>query len=339
MKHARSLLLPFLLAGAAWLSACTAEDLSSPSDTAATESTPTPAITVPADTDAGSTESLPHDHAFGDWVPIEPASCTAEGRRERTCPVCGETESQPLSKTAHAKSGIPAVAPTLTENGLSGGMYCTVCGQVLVEPSPTPYVGHTDLSYDVLDRERCIITGRGSCDAAELYIPAVIDGYRVVSIAEEAFFGDAALTALALPMGLNSIGSTAFACCPNLATVTFPDSLLEISPDAFSNCPALTRVALPDDLLILHAGVFSHCTALSEVTLPDKLQIIHGNAFYGCTALTRITLPAGASEIRENAFDGCTALTEICFEGTEAAWNAIGYTPPEGVAVHVNTGG
>ena len=298
-----------------------------------------------------------HVHAFGDWTVVKEATCTEEGMRLRLCP-CGDGETRAISPLPHAQVPIPAVEPTITEDGLLGGIYCETCDQVLTPPTVVPYIGHTNLACGFAEGATAYtITGRGECTAAEVYIPAYIDGREIRFIAEEAFFGDQTLTALRLPTTLCDIETAAFAFCTGLRELVIPDSVLSISPDAFYGCSGLTRVVLPDDMLIIHSAAFSHCTSLTDLQLPEKLQIIHlyafeqctsltrlvipektteiqSCAFRGCSSLTEIYLPAGLRILENGVFDGCTALTDIYFGGTEAKWNSLGYEVPDGVTVH-----
>ena len=323
------------------------------SDTADGEGEPEAAPPDAAETEG---ETRPHVHAFGDWVTVIEATCQSVGQRERIC-ACGEVESEETEKTAHTRRSIPTVQPTMTENGSAGGIACGVCGEVLREPGILPYTGHSGFAYETVAGQYCVITGRGTCDAAEVYIPSSIDGYPVMHIGEEAFLGDETLTAVILPHTMNTIESTAFACCVNLKTVEFPDSLMDIYPDAFAACTSLTRVELPDGMLTLRFGLFNGCTALTEVVFPERLQQISPHTFAGCSSLTRVILPETVSSLGSGSFDncqsltaiylpaslremdgfcfyGCEGLTDIYFGGTEEQWTGLGARIPDGVTVH-----
>lgn len=331
-------------------------DTGDPANTSAVtaDTEPETVADTAAETDA---ETEAHVHAFGEWSTTLEATCIQTGTQERTC-ACGETELRTRSKTAHKKTGIPAIAPTLTENGSAGGMKCTVCDQVLTQPGVVPYIGHTDLdfgfSYDYA------VTGRGACAAAEIYIPTYVDGREVRSIAEQAFFGDETLTALRLPDTLDFIETAAFAFCTSLTELILPDGLMELHPDAFYGCSGLTKVVLPDNIFTIHPSAFARCSSLTDLTLPKNLgtirlyafeyctsltslvlpenvQEIQSCAFRGCTSLTEVYLPAGLKTLGIDAFYECSALTDIHFGGTETQWNALGMQLPEGVTVHFNS--
>ena len=42
-----------------------------------------------------------HQHTFGDWILQESASCTKEGREERSCAECGQVEVRSVAKEVH----------------------------------------------------------------------------------------------------------------------------------------------------------------------------------------------------------------------------------------------
>ncbi len=271
----------------------------------------TSAVTVDtaADTAAGTAaDTEAHVHAFGDWFTTEEPTCSQTGLQERACD-CGETEVKTLNQTAHQKTGIPAVEPTLTENGSAGGIRCAICETVLTQPGVVPYIGHTDLdfgfSYDYA------VTGRGACTAAEVYIPTYVDGLEVRSIAEQAFFGDETLTALRLPDTLAFIETAAFAFCTSLTELILPDGLMDLHPDAFYGCSGLTRVVLPDNIFTIHPSAFARCASLTDLTLPKNLGTIRLYAFEYCTSLTSLDLPEKVREIQFCAFRGCTSLTSL----------------------------
>ncbi len=324
-----------------------------PTDTS--ENAGTPAVTTDTGSEAAS-ETEPHVHSFSEWSTTLEATCIQTGKKERAC-ACGETERKTVAKTSHKKTAIPATAPTITENGSTGGIRCAVCEAVLTQPDVIPYIGHTHLSFGF--SYDFAVTGRGECAAAEVYIPAYADGREVRSIAEQAFFKDETLTTLRFPDTLAFIETAAFAFCTSLTEVTLPDSLMELHPDAFYGCSGLTKVVLPDNIFTIHPSAFARCSALTDLTLPknlgtirlyafeyctsltslvlpEKVQEIQSCAFRGCTSLTEVYLPAGLKTLEIDAFYECPALTDVYFAGTEAQWNALGYTFEEGVTVHFN---
>ena len=175
--------------------------------------------------------------------------------------------------------------------------------------------------------------------AADLTIPAQLDGHAVRRIGENAFsecfsltsitlpdglqsIGDYAfsycfsLASVTLPEGLQSIGDRAFAGCP-LASITLPDGLQSIGEYAFANCP-LTSITLPDGLQTIGDRAFASCDSLTSIILPDGLQSIGDEAFYRCSSLTSITLPDGLQTIGDSAFSGCSLASITLPDGLQS---------------------
>ena len=80
-------------------------------------------------------------HSFGDWQVVSPATCTADGSRQRVCTRCGAVEVQTLPATGH-KFGewTTTKEPTCTETGTEKRT-CSVCFKV--ETRVIAALGHT----------------------------------------------------------------------------------------------------------------------------------------------------------------------------------------------------
>ena len=86
--------------------------------------------------------------------------------------------------------------------------------------------------YSVINNEASI-TGYNGKDV-EIVIPASIDGYRVTSIADNAF-EDTAIKSVVIPDGVKKVGWFAFNGCMELRRITVPSSVTEIGYSAFGN--------------------------------------------------------------------------------------------------------
>ena len=119
-----------------------------------------------------------------------------------------------------------------------------------------------------------------------------------------------AITAVRLPEGLTSIGTTAFFLCGQLTSITIPDSVTGIGATAFSECHSLKELSLPAHLSSIETGVFSR-TGLTALSIPDGVTEIGKGAFFECEALLHVRIPNSVTSIGDQAFQYCTALTSV----------------------------
>ena len=127
----------------------------------------------------GYTDAL--GHAFGPWQETQAPGCESTGIEQRSCTVCGHTESRDVAASGHNYADLVTqptctergytthtctlcgdsyvdgytdalghtevtdvgYAATCTESGLSDGVHCAVCGAVLKEQTVIPATGHS----------------------------------------------------------------------------------------------------------------------------------------------------------------------------------------------------
>ena len=173
-----------------------------------------------------------------------------------------------------------------------------------------------------------------------LVIPAYIDGKPVTEIAANAFKGLETLRSVKVPATVTTIGSNAFADCPNLVHldisacssltalpggfarnaaslkgIAIPGSVASIGDEAFMGCVKLTAADINADI---GARAFSGCTSLSSVKLRTRVSSIGSRAFYNCSALKTLTVPCSAKQVGDSFIEGCTSLTTLTFDGAPA---------------------
>jgi len=201
--------------------------------------------------------------------------------------------------------------------------------------------------------------------AAELTIPAEIEGAEVVAIGVKALQNNENLTKVVLPESLQVINSYAFYNCKNLADVNFPDSITAINDSAFGDCTSLAVVDLPQSLAALgpyafggtpiaeieipkslekadysYGGVsytfngveyrfldgpFALCENLKTVTFEKGVTKIPANLFYGCVGIEEITLPSTITVIDARAFESCLRLKSIELPEAVTAVNSYAF--------------
>ena len=81
-----------------------------------------------------------------------------------------------------------------------------------------------------------------------IIIPNKINGLRVTSIGQYAFFNCSSLTSVTIPDTVISIEALAFLYCSGLKNVSIPDSLTSIGDYAFVCCSSLLSISIPDNV-------------------------------------------------------------------------------------------
>ncbi len=98
------------------------------------------------------------NHAYGDWVIVNEATCTEEGLRTQTCANCGDVKKEVLPKVDHTwNEGEVSKQPTCTEDGIKT-FTCTVCGDTKTEVITA--TGHAWSDWEVKTPATCETEGQ-----------------------------------------------------------------------------------------------------------------------------------------------------------------------------------
>lgn len=99
-------------------------------------------------------------HAYGDWVVTEEATCTKDGTETSTCVNCGDVKTNVIEKKGHTEEILPSSAATCERPGLTEGIRCSVCGEILKEQTETePATGHAYGDWVVTEEATCVKEG------------------------------------------------------------------------------------------------------------------------------------------------------------------------------------
>ena len=82
-------------------------------------------------------------HNYSDWTVVKAATCTEDGVEERICENCGHKESREIKAHGHKEVTVPGKAATCTKDGLTAGVVCDTCGEVIVAQEVIPATGHS----------------------------------------------------------------------------------------------------------------------------------------------------------------------------------------------------
>lgn len=148
------------------------------------------------------------------------------------------------------------------------------------------------LTYEINDNGEVVITGgeTGSSyfngNNGYLEIPNVIDGYRVVGIADRAFAYRQDIHCLRIEEGVRYIGAYAFAGCRHMDTPSLGEGLQAIGEGAFRDNLFTGRIVsrgdvfLPGSIMSIGKEAFDCCSHLQYMRLP-KYADIDSSAFEG----------------------------------------------------------
>ncbi len=147
----------------------------------------------------------------------------------------------------------------------------------------------------------------GNATVTKVVIPEGVE-----KIGAYAFANLTALEEIVLPSTLESIEYGAFYGCSSLEKVTFSgeNNLKIISQNAFEKCDLQGKLELPA-ICVISDYAFAGNQKLKEVVTSDALQSIGQYAFAGCKALNKVTITAETVKYGIYAFTGCEALEKF----------------------------
>ena len=101
-------------------------------------------------------ETEPAGHLYGDWETLEEVTCTDDGKRLRSCTVCGfeETEIVPAAGHDYASNVVPATC----ERGGYTEHTCVTCGYSYVDSETAPLWHVLDSDFGCCERH-CVREG------------------------------------------------------------------------------------------------------------------------------------------------------------------------------------
>ena len=248
-------------------------------------------------------------HAHNYSEKIIPATCTSKGYTEHSCS-CGSTykdNEKPMTEHNYVDD------------------VCTGCGKQNRTSEGLIFSLNSD-------RKSYTLFGIGTCKDTEIVIPSEYDGFPVIAIGDDAFYGCKGLTSITIPDSVTSIGYSVFSWCDNLKTISLPfldgEHIIAI-PSSVKNV-IITKAET--------IGLFSFqgfTGSLTSITIPDSVTSIsrgfknwsnlqyndyHGGKYLGNDKNPYVALIEGTATsgihpdtkiIAGSAFSGCKDLTSI----------------------------
>lgn len=167
-----------------------------------------------------------------------------------------------------------------------------------------------DFTYTVNADGTATITGYTGT-AADVTIPASVNGYPVTVIGSYAFYNQDGVLSLTIPDGVTTIKSSAFYSCVNVRSISIPESTTTIEYLAFYGCVDLVDITLPGGLTTIESSLFARCSSLKSIVIPEGVTTIKGYAFNQCSSLENVVIPSSVTTLEWYVFQECMALQTI----------------------------
>ena len=248
---------------------------------------------------------------------------------------------------------IEGAAPTCTQRGLTPGLACGVCAEVLYEQEVIEALGHNfvdaictrcglnsklgtpGLEYTLnSDGESYSCSGIGTANTPFIVIGSEYNGKPVTAISQRAFSSNYKLISVVIPSSITSIGNNAFDNCYKLVEV-YDLTSLEIAKDSsngyagyyvldiYTDINEKSKLVVTHDDLIFYLDetvyLMGASKEKSELVLPNifagKEYEIYNYAFYE-SSVEKLTIGLKTKALGKYAFSGCTVLEEIYFNAT-----------------------
>ncbi len=189
-------------------------------------------------------------------------------------------------------------------------------GILTIAPLTVSAATYGDFEYTLEDDYTCTIT-KYNGSAANVTIPSEIDGYKVLSIGNYAFYNCTSMESVTVSNSIGYIGLGAFSGCTNLKNIdirTSGGNTIYIYDGAFHGCTSLDNVVIPGSVRFISqttGSTFAGCTNLKSVVIENGVTTIVQAIFENCVNLENVTIPNTVTEIYPLAFIGCTKLKSI----------------------------
>ena len=181
-----------------------------------------------------------------------------------------------------------------------------------------------------IEKDRAVITGFQGF-AANLALPAQIEGCAVAAVDRKAFLSRKSLCTIVMPDSVEEVGDWAFAHCDSLREVSFPGRQVRFGRAVFKDCSSLGRIAV--------RGKAAFCAELlaAAVTMMDAYYLLNlcgaaGNGwssgisgcFPSCGLRTRKGISASPFTVRRTTSARILRNSPMPGEKSRCGWRSCG---------------
>ncbi|MBR1824379.1 MAG: leucine-rich repeat domain-containing protein [Ruminococcus sp.] len=126
-----------------------------------------------------------------------------------------------------------------------------------------------DFDYEIYEGRTIITKYNGN--AANVELPAEIEGVPVCEVGFYCFEANYQLESVTLPETVDIIGEGAFMDCASLSQINIPANLKEVQRGAFVGCVSLSEITLPATVTRVQEEAFTACEGMYSLTImnPD----------------------------------------------------------------------
>ena len=230
----------------------------------------------------GCGEDQTHTHSFDKWSITKVAGCVDNGVQSRECKECGYLDTASLPAVGHTTVKDSMVKATCTEDGLSEGSHCSVCGETLVAQNPISAFGHAAL-VDYAVKATC--TTDGLTEGTHCYICGiVITAQEVIPATGHQYDEGKVVT----PANCIQIGTMRYSCA--FCDTSYLDTY------STTEHTVVTDAALPATCLNDGWTEGSHCSVCMEVFVEQQFLPALGHQIVSDPAVAETCTTVGYTE-------------------------------------------
>ena len=204
----------------------------------------------------------------------------------------------------HDEETMPAKTATCTEDGLTKGVRCAACGEILTQQEIIPAKGHTE---EIIPGKEATLTEEG-----------ITDG-KHCTVCDETTVEQNVIPKLAYIEGT---------CGENVNWRLTNKGALTISGEGAMVNYQQMQTPWND-----------YCGMIVKVVVKKGVTSVGDNAFAGCESLAEVEIAETVTVIGDNVFAECEALETVVFRGEEDQWAEIeigeGNEPFEAIEVSI----